>query len=140
MNASFEERSVRITLGGLVLVFGLYFAVAGRMLTAGSTESVAPFLPVFAVATGLLVLLLVVGHTLAAVAESPEDRDERDRMIAWKAENDSSWLLCVGVLAAIFGLATPIDPAWIANGLLATLFLSEVLKRALQLRYYRRGI
>ena len=81
-----------------------------------------------------------LGHTLAAIAERPEDRDERDRMIAWKAENDSSWILGVGVLAAIFGLAAPIDPAWIANGLLATLFLSEVLKRALQLRYYRRGI
>lgn len=140
MNASFEERSVKITLGGLVVVFGLYFAVAGQMLTAGVTESVVPYLPVFGVAVGLLVFLLVVGHTLAAIAERPEAPDERDRMIAWKAENDSSWVLGVGVLAAIFGLAAPIGPAWIANGLLATLFLSEVLNRVLQLWYYRKGI
>ncbi len=140
MNASFEERSVKITLAGLLVVFGLYFAVAWQMLAAGVTESVVPFLPVFGIAVGLLVFLLVIGHTLAAITDRPADVDERDRMIAWKAENDSSWILGVGVLAAIFGLGTPIGPAWIANGLLATLFLSEVLKRTLQLWYYRKGI
>lgn len=140
MNASFEERSVKITLAGLLVVFSLYFAVAWQMLAAGVTESVVPFLPVFGIAVALLVFLLVIGHALAAITDRPEDADERDRIIGWKAENDSSWILGVGVLAAIFGLAAPIGPAWIANGLLATLFLSEVLKRALQLRYYRKGI
>lgn len=79
----------------------------------------------------------MIGHTLAAIAARPE---ERNRIISWKAENYSLWIPGVGVLAAIFWLAAPIGTAWIANGLLATLFLSEILECALQLWYYLKGI
>jgi hypothetical protein len=65
---------------------------------------------------------------------------ERDRLVSWRAEHNSSWLLATGVIGAIFGLATPIAPAWIANGLLLALFLAEVLSHLLRLYYYRRGI
>lgn len=58
----------------------------------------------------------------------------------WRAENNSSWVLGVGVVAAIFGLAMPIGPAWIANGLLMALFLSEIVRLGLQLYYYRKGM
>ena len=139
MNASFEEKSVWITLAGLLIVFGLYFFIAGRMLLAG-VNPVVPYVPLLAIATVLLVLLLAVGHAAVAIAKRPEGRDERDRLIGWRAENSSSWVLGVGVIGAIFGLATPVGPAWIANGLLMSLFLSEVLKHVLQLYYYRRGM
>ena len=139
MDASFEEKSVWITLFALVVVFLMYFTVAGRMLLAGETP-VLPYVPVMAVAVVLLVVMLIVAHVAVAVASRPEGRDERDRVIAWRAENNASWLLGVGVIVAIFGLATPIGPAWIANGLLASLFVSEVLKRVFQLVYYRRGM
>lgn len=139
MNASFEEKSVWITLVSLLLVFAGYFYVAALMLRGGVT-SVLPFVPVMAVVVALLVILLIVGHILAAVASRPEGRDERDRLIEWRAESNSSWVLGVGVLAAIFGLATPVGPAWIANGLLMCMLLSEVWKHMLQLYYYRQGL
>lgn len=139
MSASFEEKSVWIVLCSLVAVFSLYFFVAMRMLLAGVTI-VVPYIPVLAVAVVLLVALLVVGHVVVAIASRPDGRDERDRLIEWRAENNSSWVLGAGVIAAIFGLATPIGAAWIANGLLMALFLAEVAKRVLQVYYYRRGM
>ena len=138
--ASFEEKSVWITLICLLVLFTGYFAVAAQMLGAGVTASAVPYVPLFTLVVILLVVLLTVGHAIAAITSRPEGRDERDQVISWKAENHSSWLLGVGVLAAAFALATPIGPAWIANGLLMALFLAELLKHSLQLLYYRRGI
>jgi hypothetical protein len=139
MNASFEEKSTWITLLGTLFVLGAYFFVALRMLVAGVT-TVVPFIPVFTVAVILLVVLLVAGHVAVAIASRPDGRDERDRLISWRAEHNSSWLLATGVIAAAFALATPLSPAWIANGLLLFLFLAEVLNRVLRLYYYRRGM
>jgi hypothetical protein len=139
MNASFEEKSVWITLLSMVAIFGFYSYAAANMLSAGVTEA-APFVGLFAAVTVLLVIVLVAGHVVVAIASRPDGRDERDRLISWRAEHNSSWLLATGVVAAIFGLALPIKPAWIANGLLMALVLSEVLAHALKLYYYRQGM
>ncbi|MFG0256753.1 MAG: hypothetical protein ACF8GE_02510 [Phycisphaerales bacterium JB043] len=139
MDASFEEKSVWITLLGLLIGFGIYFVLAGRMLSDG-VMSVPSYIPLFVGATVVLVLVLIGGHVMAALARKPEDADERDRLIAWRAENNSSWILGVGVLLAIGALAAQVEAAWVANGLLAFLFLSEVVKLVLQISYYRRGL
>lgn len=140
MDASFEEKSTWVTLLGLVAVFGFYFVVAARMLAAGVTEP-APFLPLLIVTIVLLVVVLAVGHTVAAlVGGRPEGRDERDRLISWRAEHNSGWLLGAGVVAAIFALGLPVGRAWVANGLLLALLLSEILAYGLRLYYYRRGM
>ena len=139
MDASFEEKSVWITLLSLVLILGAYFILAGRMLSMGVTALPA-YVPLFTVIVVLLVVVLSVAHAVAVIAARPEGRDERDRLIGWRAENNSSWVLGVGVLAAVFGLATPLDRVWIAHGLLLSLFLTEVLKYTLQVMYYRRGM
>ena len=139
MNASFEEKSVWITLASLLTVFGYYFVVAGGLLAEGVTE-LAPYLPLLVVTVVLLVVVLVAAHTIVAIASRPDGRDERDRIISWRAEHNSSWLLATGVLGAIFGLALSIEAVWIANGLMFALFLSEVLGHSLQLFYYRRGL
>ena len=100
MDASFEEKSSWITLIGLLVVFGVYLAVAARMLSAGVTDAV-PYLPVFALAVALLVVVLAAGHVAVAIASRPDGRDERDRLISWRAEHGSSWLLGAGVVAAV---------------------------------------
>lgn len=139
MSASFEEKSVWIQLCGTVLGLGAYFVVAGRMLAAGITDLPA-YVPLFIVATVLMVILLVAGIVVAAIASRPEGRDERDRLIGWRAENNSGWLLTTGVFAAITGLMFSIDRVWIAHVLLLSLFLSEVLGFVLRIVYYRRGL
>jgi hypothetical protein len=139
MNASFEEKSVWIMLLSMLAAFGLYFFVAAKMLLSGITV-VAPFIPLLAVAIVLLVLVVTAGHAVVAIGSRPEGRDERDRLISWRAENNSSWVLGVGVIAAIAGLAISLEPAWIANGLLMAMYISTLVKQALQLYYYRRGV
>lgn len=139
MGASFEEKSVWIQLAGTVLGLGAYFVVAGRMLSAGVTALPA-YVPLFVLAIVLIVILLVAGFVVAAIASRPEGRDERDRLIGWRAESNSGWLLAVGVLAAITGMIFSIENVWIAHLLLLSLFLSEVLGFILRLVYYRRGV
>lgn len=139
MQPSFEEKSVWIQLVTMLLALGAYFALAAIMLSRGVRELIA-FVPLFAGATLFLIILQVFGHTLAALLGRPEPRDERDRLIEWRAESNSGWILGVGVLAGITGMIFKLDPVWIAHGLLLSLFLSHVACYVFQLVYYRRGM
>jgi hypothetical protein len=138
MTASFEERSVWIQLAGLVLVLGGYFVAAARMLSAG-VDGLVPYVPVFGLSVALMVAVLVAGHVAAALASRPEGRDERDRLIEWRAESRAGWVVAAGVLGAITAMVLAVPNVWVAHLLLFSLFLSEVLKLALQLVDYRRG-
>ena len=139
MNASFEERSLWIQLAAVGFALGAYFVIAGVMLARGITALPA-YVPLFAVAVVLLVVLLIAGHAIAAIANRPEGRDERDRIIEWRAESQSSWILAVGVLTSIVGLILSLEPVWVAHLLLLSLFVSELTKFGCQLVYYRRGM
>jgi hypothetical protein len=84
--------------------------------------------------------VIVAGHIVVAVASRPDGRDERDRLIGWRAESNSGWVLGAGVVTAVTGMVSSLPNVWIAHLLLFSLFLSEVLKLVLQLVYYRRGL
>lgn len=139
MSASFEEKSVWIQLGAMTIGLGTYFVAAGRLLASGERD-VTAFASVFMAAVVFLVLLLVVAHIIAASTSKVEDRDERDRLITWKAEHRSGWLVAVGVLGAVTCMAVGIDNVWTANLLLLSLALAQILAFVLQLVYYRRGV
>ena len=139
MNASFEEKSVWIQLIGTIVSLGLYFIVAGKMLSNG-INMLPAFVPVFIVAVVLIVLVNVTGHVVVAIVSGPEGRDERDRLIEWRAESKSSWILGAGVIIAINAMILSVDNVWIAHFLLLSLFICEVVKDVCQLVYYRRGI
>lgn len=139
MGASFEERSVWVQLVSTVVVLGGYFVVAMRMMSSGIDTLVA-YVPLFAGAVILLVLVLIVGSIVVALLGKREGRDERDRLISWRAESNSGWILAAGVLTGITAMILSVDNVWVAHLLLLSLLLSEVAKYALQLFYYRRGI
>jgi hypothetical protein len=109
------------------------------MLLAGVMH-IVPYVPVFAVAVVLLIILMIVGHTVAAIAGRPEESDERDRLIVWRAESNAGWVLGMGVFAALAGLIMSINNVWVAHVLLLSLFLSEMAKLIFQIVYYRRGV
>ena len=138
LETSFEEKSVWIQLAGMVLVLGGYFAIAGTMLARDAT-TIAPFIPLFIIATILMVVVFAAGHAVAAMAGRPESRDERDRLISWRAEARSAWVLGAGVIVAIGCMAISMSTAWIANILILSMFLSQVLCLTLQIISYRRG-
>lgn len=138
VEASFEEKSIWIQLAAMLLVFGGYLIVAGTMLTRDA-GAIGPFIPLLIAATVLIIVVNVAGHAVAAVMTSPEDCDERDRLISWRSEARSAWMLGAGVIIAIGCLALSMTPAWIANILLLSMFLSQVICYTLQLVSYRRG-
>ena len=76
----------------------------------------------------------------AAIVARPEPPDERDRLIEWRSESNSSWVLGVGVLGAIMCLIMSVEAVWVAHLLLLSLTLSELLKYLMQVIYYRRGM
>lgn len=139
MNASFEEKSVWIQLAGLTAVLGSYFAVAALMLSQGVTALVA-YVPLFGAAVVLLVVVLAVGHIVVAIASRPEGRDERDRLIEWRAESRSSWILGAGVIAAITAMIVGVENVWVAHLLLLSMLLSELAGLVHRLVDYRRGL
>lgn len=139
MSASFEEKSVWIQFGAMSVSLGAYFVIAGRMLASGVREMSA-FVSMFIVAVVVMVVFMIVAYVLAALTGKPEDRDERDRLIAWKAEHRSAWLTAVGMLGAVTCMATGVDNVWTANLLLLSLALAEMLGFALKIVYYRRGV
>jgi len=138
MNASFEEKSAWIQLVSLVVVLGGYFVTAAQMLAQGITVVMA-YAGVFIGSVVMLVIVLVVGHTVVAIFGGSEKRDERDKLIEWRAEGHSSWILAAGVSIAVTGLVLSFENVWIANLLIFSLLLSEVAKLVLQIVYYRRG-
>lgn len=139
MNASFEEKSVWIQFAGMALGLGAYFIVAGRLIAEG-VRAMPAYAAVFMVAVAAMVVFLIAAYTLTAILSRPEARDERDRLIAWRAEHHSSWIVAVGVLAAITCMVLGIDNIWTANLLLLSLALSHMLGYTLQILAYRRGI
>ncbi len=139
MGSSFEEKSVWVQLSSMVLVLGGYFVVAGSMM-AGGVNTLIAYVPLFVTAVVLMVIVLIAGHILAAITGRPEPRDERDRLIEWRAESNSSWVLAIGVLAGISCMVLGYESVWVAHLLFGSLFLSSVLGFVLQLVYYRRGV
>lgn len=138
MNASFSEKSVWVQFVGMALVLGGYFLLAGRMLWAG-VELLPAYIPLFIVSVVLMVVLQIAGHLWAALSGRAEAADERDRLIAWRAESRAGWIVASGVIFAITALVLAWQAVWVAHLLLFFLFLAELVKYALQLRYYRRG-
>jgi hypothetical protein len=139
MSASFEEKSVWTQLLATTGVLGWYFLVAGRMYSAGVRHLVA-YVPLFAVAVVALVVVLIAGYVAVAVTRRPEGRDERDRLIGWKAESRSGWILAAGVILAIMGMIASYDEVVIAHLLLLSLLVSQATAFVLQLVSYRRGL
>lgn len=139
MDASFEEKSVWIQLTSLVLALGGYGYVAGHLMAQG-IEAMPAYAAVFTIAVIAVVVVNVVGHVLVALTGGAQERDERDRVIEWRAESRSGWLLGAGVVLSIGGLVVGVGPVWIAHALLLALFLSEILRLVLQLVDYRRGL
>lgn len=139
MDASFEEKSVWIQLASLVVGLGGYLVVAGILVSSG-VDALPAFVPFFIVAIVFVVAVNIAGHALIAITSRTDEADERDRLIGYRAESQASWILGVGVIGAIVALILSIDGFWVAHLLLLSLFCSEVVKDALQVVYYRRGI
>ncbi|MEX2500422.1 MAG: hypothetical protein WD397_16265 [Wenzhouxiangellaceae bacterium] len=146
-NLSFHEKSAIGTLIATWLIGILYFHAAWDLWRAGQLH-VASMTGLATGLTVLLVIVLVAYHILIAVTAKPEDDDERDRLIAWRAGNVGGLILGVGVVGIVlqilvggmFGDPVAQSPVLIANALMAVVFIATVIELALTLYFYRRGL
>lgn len=139
MSASFEEKSVWVQLAAMVLTLAGYLYVAGSMMASG-VRALPAYAAVFMVSVVVMVVLLVAGYIVAAVSGRVEGRDERDRLIEWRAEHRSGWVLGLGVMGAVTAMVMSVEAVWVAHGLILSLYASEMLSSVLRLVAYRRGV
>lgn len=139
MGPSFEEKSVWVQFVGTTVALATYVWIAAAMYMRG-VDRLEPYTAVFAISVVWLVIILIVGHILAAVTGKHEDEDERDRLIAWRSESNSSWVLGVGVLAALACMVGSVPEVLTAHVLLLSLYASQLMQYGFQILYYRRGM
>ncbi|MDG1891344.1 MAG: hypothetical protein P8L18_08535 [Verrucomicrobiota bacterium] len=137
--SSFEEKSNLIQLGSMFLSFGVYVALAGSMFQ-GEEVRLMDFAPLVFVAILLLIFSNAAGHAVVAIASRRDTRDERDKLIEWRATMHVSWITPAGVICGIAGLFLEVQPILLAHLLLGSLFLSEMGKSLFRLYDYRSGV
>lgn len=136
---SFRETSAWITLATVALCFGAYFL---SLVTGAVSPRGFGAVHLLLICVAVQAVLQIGGHILAAVI-APKDarapRDERERLIAWRAQSLGYHVLVIGVLAlaapAHFGHPIP-D---LLNFALLDVVVAALVVAVAQIVMYRRG-
>ena len=141
---SFQEKSIVASLLTTLVVWSYYFyeLYEARLADAVTLEAVKGLLFVAVVLTvvvSIVVHSFIAGRNAVGSGNEPE-RDERDRLIDQRATNIASYVLVTGVIStvAVAVFSNRLVPT--LNVLLFFFVLSEIVRYALQLVFYRRGI
>ena len=139
---SFRDKSALVTIVALLIASAVY--VVSLVSAAGGKPLVdvayQPYLIGFVI---VLVIVSVVGQIVVAVRspkEATAPRDERERLITWRAGSVSAYVLEVGAFLAIALAMAQVDWFWIANTVLALWVLAEIVDGGVQLSLSRRGV
>ena len=137
MNITFKEKSAWIQLVTLFLVFGSYFLSIDYTIPGSIPTNLAAHLIWLIV---VLVVLNILGHILAAAFNKPENEDERDKLIELKATRIRAFIQAAGIVMAIIASLNLQNLFITINVLILFLVISEVIDKAVQLFYYRKGM
>ena len=137
---AFREKMAWISVLTIGLVFGGYF---WNVASAWNQPWLGPMS--FGLLIGAVVMLVVITVVLAIITalvspkEADAPADEREELIALKAERIASFVLSVCVVLLIWALLNQWNGVAVANLLLASLVISELVKSGAQIAYYRAG-
>jgi hypothetical protein len=137
---SFREKSAWISLIAHGVVFGAYFL----LLSQSWDDRLGQPLSIGLLA-GAVVMLVIIAAMLTIIAavlnprEANAAADEREQLIDLKAERIASYTLSTGVVMLIGALLLGWNGFLVANLLLASLVIAELVKAAAQIFAYRRG-
>lgn len=138
---SFRERSAWITLVSVIPCFGVYFGsiAAGAVSPRGFGA-----FHLFLLCVAALVVLQCGLHFVASLIAPGDGRaplDERERLIAWRAQSFGYQVLMVGVLllGAPVHLGHPSPPELMNYALLA-IVVSVLTVAVAQIVMFRRGV
>jgi len=142
VSMTFNEKSLWITLAGLVVAFGGYFYSAySTILPTTAAKDLLPHQAgLFIGATVLLVLILVAGHIVIALLDRRTEPDARDRSIELRAGQYSSFVLATGVFLALCTALMTEGNAIMAHVLLGSWVIAQGVEITSQLVLYRRGV
>jgi len=134
----FHEKSAAVTLGGLILWYGIYFAMQSEMILSGTGSLAASTAILFVTLVGFVVIV-AAGHIVIAMFMQKGDdaTDEREHLLSLRAERIGGIVLGVSVLGVLALMLKGVTPYLAANALLAAMFLSEIVTQAAKLVYYR---
>ena len=141
MSMSFQEKSLWVSLAGLLLAFGGYFYSAYMMVlpTPAAKDVLPQQAGLFIAATVVLVVLLVAGHVVIALLDRSTETDERDRSIELRGGRYGSYVLATGVFFALCTSLMTEGNAVMAHVLLGSWVLAQGVEIISQLVMYRRG-
>ena len=141
VSMTFQEKSLWMTLAGLLVAFGGYFYSAYRtILPTPLAKDVLPHQAgLFIGATVMLVLVLIAGHILIAILDRRTDTDERDRWIELKGSRYGSYALATGVFLSLCTALVTEGNAIMAHVLLGSWVLAQGVEIVAQIVMYRRG-
>jgi len=137
---SFREKSAWVSLITYGVVFGGYFFTLWQAWDESYAQGLSIGLMVGAVVA--LIIVAIVLNTVIALfhprtANAPAG--ERETAIDLKAERIASYTLSIGVIFLIGALLIGWNAFLVANLLLASMVVSELVKAIALIAYFRRG-
>ena len=136
---TFKEKSLWVTLTGLILTFGGYFySVYMTILPSPVAKDILPHQAgLFISATVMLVIILVIGHIVIALIDRRTEPDERDKSIELRAGKYGAFVLATGVFFALSTALLTEGNAVMAHVLLGFWVLAQSIEIVSQLIMYR---
>ncbi|HZF28905.1 MAG TPA: hypothetical protein VE907_07295 [Gammaproteobacteria bacterium] len=135
---SFREKSAWVTLTAIVLVFVLYFLHGPGLLPRPSGWQLHLLVLCFAA----FIVIEVVAHGVLYV-RYPKDawtpRDEREQLIDLKAVRIASRVFVAGTFLAVASIHLTTVGGTVPYLVLMAFAVSQVVKHAARIIYYRRG-
>ena len=138
---AFKEKIAWLSLVGMVVFYGIYFALAVPLVRRGEATTLQLILLLGGVLTAQIIVLIIASIALALQSgrDAAARPDERDRAIARRGAAAAYYVLMVGMV--VVGCVMPFrDQGWvIINTALFVLLVAEVTRYGLVVASYRRG-
>ena len=139
---SFREKIVWISLIALLVAYGGYFTALGQDLAHGRPLELSFGRLVFCIVV-LVAIETVLTVTAAAVAairnpgEATQALDERERLIRLRGRSAGFFMLSGGTVCVAAGGLFDLSAGQIANGVILSLALAEIVRCGTELSLYR---
>lgn len=138
---AFREKIAWLTLGTMLIAYGVYFGIVGPAAEFGRNRLIDVIWSFGAVAAAHAVVMIVgaIAIALTSTREAQAPADERDRAIARRGSTIGYYVLLVGMI--LVGVVMPFsEPPWkIVNAALLAIVSAEVVRDVFVLLSYRRG-
>jgi len=137
---TFREKIAVLTLIANVLIYGAYFGDT----TLGVLDGVYALDQGYLIQTIVMLIVVVIAGSIVlgifAGREADAPADERDRLVAMRADQRAGYVVAFGAGASLVMAIAGLSVFWIANTVLAGLVAGEMLKSLSTLIDYRRGV